>query len=189
MTLGDNKKIMLGLIEEFSPTNKYLTDDEDIKNRINLVYSPNYQFLSQKKPIIKTKIINITNTNEGTTISMLPMDLRQLTRVVALDSNNKRISPEYDIVGKRIYIKNNEGTYILEYYAYPTEITLETKDDFYLEIDKDVQALLPYLVANDILKVDPSANYTAFYNEYQSRVQELDIRTILPSATVEGGII
>lgn len=189
MTLGDNKKIMLGLIEEFSPTNQYLTDDEDIKNRLNLVYSPNYQFISQKKPIIKTKSIIINDTNEGCTIGSLPMDLRQLVRIIGLDSNNKRISPEYEIIGKKIYINNNKGTYILEYYAYPTEITSETKDDFYLEIDKDAQALLPYLVANDILKVDPSANYTSFYNEYQSRVQSLDTRTILPSATVEGGII
>lgn len=189
MTLGDNKKIMLGLIEEYSPTNQYLTDDEDIKNRLNLVYSPNYQFISQKKPIIKTKTIIINNTDDGTTISTLPMDLRQLVKVIGLDSNNRRISPEYDTIGKKIYIKNIEGTYILEYYAYPTEITSETKDDFYLEIDADAQALLPYLVANDILKVDPSANYTSFYNEYQSRVQSLDTRTILPSATVEGGII
>ncbi len=189
MTLGDNKKIMLGLIEEFSPNNQYLTDDEDIRARLNLVYSPNYQFLSEKKPIIKTKTITINNTDDGTTESTLPMDLRQLVRVVGLDSNNRKISPEYDIIGKKIYIRNNKGTYILEYYAYPTEITLQTNDNFYLEIDKDVQALLPYLVANDILKVDPSANYTAFYNEYQSRVQGLDTRTILPSARVDGGIL
>lgn len=189
MTLGDNKKIMLGLIEEYSPTNQYLTDDEDIKNRLNLVYSPNYQFISQKKPIIKTKSIIINNTNEGTTIGNLPMDLRQLVKIVGLDSNNEKISPEYDIIGKKIYLKNKKGTYILEYHAYPTEITLETKDNFYLEIDNDAQALLPYLVANDILKVDPSADYTSFYNEYQNRVQGLDTRTILPSARVEGGIL
>ena len=30
MNLGDNKKVMLGLIEEYSPTTQYLTDDEDI---------------------------------------------------------------------------------------------------------------------------------------------------------------
>lgn len=189
MNLGENKKIMLGLIEEYSPTNTNLTDDEDIYNRLNLVYSPNYQFLSQKKPIIKTKTITIDRTDDGTTESSLPMDLRQLTRVVGLDSNNQRISIEYDIIGKKIYIRNKEGNYILEYHAYPTEITLDTQDNFVLEIDADAQALLPYLVANDILKVDPSANYTSFYNEFQRRMQELDTRTILPSATIEEGIL
>ena len=29
MTLGENKKMALALIEEYSPTNQYLTDDED----------------------------------------------------------------------------------------------------------------------------------------------------------------
>ena len=53
MTLEENKKICLGLIEEYSPTNKLLTDDEDIQARLNLVYSPNYQFLSQKKKHIQ----------------------------------------------------------------------------------------------------------------------------------------
>ena len=48
MTLGENKKMTLAVIEEYSQTNQYLTDDEDIRNRINLVYWPNYQHLSEK---------------------------------------------------------------------------------------------------------------------------------------------
>lgn len=189
MNLGDNKKIMLGLIEEFSPTNQYLTDDEDIRNRLNLVYAPNYQFLSQIKKILKTKIINITETTDVTMESTLPTDLYQFKRLVALDSNNNRISPEYDIIGNKIYIKQKEGKYIIEYYAFPTEITLDTKDSFELELEQDAQSVLPYLVANDILKVDPSADYTAFYNEYQRRMEKLDSRNTLSSAKVEEGYL
>lgn len=189
MTLGDNKKIMLGLIEEYSPANQYLTDDEDIKNRINLVYAPNYQFLSQIKKILKTKTITINETSDITTETSLPMDLYQFKRLVALDSNNKRISPEYDIIGKKIYIKQKQGKYIIEYYAYPTEITSKTKDNFELELDADAQACLPYAVANDILKADPSADYTAFYREFQSRMERLDTRNTLASAEVEEGYL
>ena len=47
MTLEENKKIALSLIEEYSPTNQMLTDDEDISTRLNLIYAPNYQELSQ----------------------------------------------------------------------------------------------------------------------------------------------
>lgn len=190
MNLGDNKKIMLGLIEEYSPTNQYLTDDEDIRNRLNLVYAPNYQYLSQIKKILKTKTITISETTDITGEYSLPMDMYQLKRLVALDSNNNRISPEYDIIGKKIYIKQNAGKYIVEYYAYPMNITLETEDDFELELDQDAQNALPYYVANDILKVDPSADYTAFYRECQ-RVMEtlLNSKNILSSATVEGGIL
>ena len=119
----------------------------------------------------------------------MPTDLYQFKRLIALDSNNNRISPQYDIIGKKIYIKQNEGKYIIEYYAYPEEINLNTEDSFELEIDQDVQAILPYLVANDILKVDPSADYTAFYKEYQTRLQSLDTRNTLSSAEVEEGYL
>lgn len=187
MTLGENKKIALGLIEEYSPNNIYLTEDEDIRNRLNLVYSANYQFLSQEKPILKTKKIKILEDSNSTIELNIPTDCRQIKRLVALDFDNNRISPNYEIIGKKVYLKEKAGKYILEYYAYPTEITENTKDEFELEIDRDAQALLPYVIANDVLKVDPSSDYSSFYNEYQNRLQRLDVRTILPSAEVTEG--
>ena len=187
MTLEENKKITLGLIEEYSPTSEYLTDDEDIASRINLVYFPNYQYLSQVKPILKTKTITVSETKDERLVSSLPMDLRQFVRIVGLDSNNNPINPEYEIIGKKLYLKQNKGTYIMEYHAFPDTINEETEGTFDLEIDQDAQAILCYMVANDILKVDPSADYTAFLNEYQRRMQDFDTRRTLPSATVEGG--
>lgn len=189
MTLGENKKITLGLIEEYSPTNVYLTDDEDIRDRLNLVYAPCYQYLSQIKKILKTKTINVSSTEDQSQEITLPFDMYQFKRLIGLDSSNKRISTEYDIIGKKIYLKQNEGKYILEYYAYPQNITTETDDEFMLELDNDAQSVLPYLVANDILKVDPSANYTAFYTEFQSRMQFLNENNVLKSAEVEEGDI
>ena len=58
-----------------------------------------------------------------------------------------------------------------------------------LELDQDAQMILPYAVANDILKVDPSADYSAFLSEYQRKKQNLDTRRELPSVVVEGGVI
>lgn len=184
MTLEENKKICLGLIEEYSPSNKFLTDDEDIRNRLNLIYAPNYQDLSQKKKILKTKVYEVKDEGTGMFESRLPTDLYQFKRLVGLDDNNERKSICYDIIGKKIYLKNDVGRYVLEYYAYPTVISESTEADFELELDLDAQMILPYVVANDILKVDPSADYTAFYNEYRRRVDELDSRMILPSIEV-----
>jgi hypothetical protein len=191
MTLKDNKKITLGLIEEYSPNNDFLTDDEDIRNRLNLVYESNYQYLATLKKILKTKTITISETSDVTTENSLPSDMYQFKRLVALDSNNEEITPTFKIIGKKIYIKQNEGKYIIEYYAYPTDITTETKDNFELELDQEAQAsYLPYMVANDILKVDPSADYTAFYREYQSRMETLlNSSNTLPSAVVVEGIL
>ena len=64
MTLGENKKIALALIEEYSPNSSNLTDDSDIATRLNLLYSTNYQELAQTKKILKTKVLkDITLVN------------------------------------------------------------------------------------------------------------------------------
>ena len=191
MNLGDNKKITLGLIEEYSPTNVLLTDYEDIAARLNLVYAPCYQHLAILKPIQKTKTIIISEQSDTTGEYTLPSDLYQFKKLTALDSNNEEITPKFNIIGKKIYIKQNVGKYIIEYNAYPSDITLNTSDNFELEIDQDVQNLLPYLVADDILKVDPSADYAAFSKEYEERKNIIlsGRNSTLSSAVVEEGIL
>lgn len=185
MTLGENKKITLGLIEEYSPTSQYLTDDEDIRGRINLVYFPNYQYLSEKKPIVKTEEIIIEETEAGRLEHDIPEDCRQIHRIVGLDANNEEIQAVYQTIAKKIYLKKAEGRYIIEYYAYPSRIDESTPDSFELEIDQDAEAILAYMVANDILKADPSADYTSFLGEFQRRMEDFDTRNSLPHAIVE----
>lgn len=185
MTLGDNKKIMLALIEEYSPESEILTTDEDIATRLNLVYAPSYQYAAQLKKILRTKTIVVNEDSDAVLEQILPGNMYQLKRIIGLDDNNNKISAEYDIIGNKIYLKQRKGKYIMEYYAYPLQITAETPDTFMLEIDNDAQAVLPYMVANDILKVDPSADYTAFLAEYKSRMQGLDPRKATSSAEVE----
>ena len=192
MTLNDNKKITLALIEEYSPTNDYLTDDEDIATRLNLVYAPNYQELSQIKRILKTKVLKeITgNTEEGYEEISLPSNMYQLAKVTALDSKNREVTPDYRTIGNKIYIsKESDAKYILEYYMYPTVITKDTSENFMLELDQDAQLILPYLVANDILKTDPSSDYQAFASEYRRKLELLDPRKTLSSIVIEEGVI
>jgi hypothetical protein len=114
----------------------------------------------------------------------------QSKRVFAMDEENNQVAPDYNIIGKKIYINRASNyQYILEYYAYPSVITEETDNDFTLEIDQDAQMILPYLVANDILKSDPSADYTAFFREYQRKLQGWDTARSSISITVEEGVI
>lgn len=169
-----------------------LTDDEDIAMRLNLVYSTNYQELSQNKKILKTKTLrDITGeTEKGFEELSLPSDMYQLKRVIALDKDNIEVQADYKTIGKKIYLnKNVDAKYILEYYSYPTVITEDTDDDFYLEIDQDAQMILPYAVANDILKVDPSSDYSAFLTEYKRKIESLDTRRIMPSVVIEEGVL
>lgn len=192
MTLGENKKIALALIEEYSPNSSNLTDDNDIATRLNLLYATNYQELAQTKKILKIKVLkDITgNKEEGYEELSLPSDMYQLKRVIALNELNVEIEANYNIIGKKIYIsKESDAKYILEYNAYPSIITEDTKDDFYLEIDQDVQLILPYAVANDILKVDPSSDYTAFLAEYKRKLEGLDTRREIASIVAEEGVL
>lgn len=192
MTLGENKKITLGLIEEYSKTNTALTDDEDIAMGLNFAYATNYQELSQEKKIIKTKVLKeiVGQTSEGYTEYALPSNMYQLSKVIALDENNNKKQPDFYTLGKRIYISNkSDYQYVLEYYQYPTVIKEDTPNSFMLELDQDAQMILPYAVANDILKVDPSADYSAFLSEYQRKKQNLDTRREIPSIVVEEGVI
>lgn len=194
MTLGENKKICLALIEEYVKGNAKLTDDTDIQDRINLLYAPAYQELSEKKKIIKTKTIKEISeedsTEEGYEEFSLPSDMYQLRKVVAWDSDGEDVTPDYKILGKKIYInKSSNAQYIIEYYMYPSVISENTSDKFMLELDQDVQMILPYQVANDILKVDPSADYSAFLNEYQRKLQGLDSRREIATISVEEGVI
>lgn len=191
MTLGENKKITLALIEEYAPNNQYLTEDEDIRNRLNLVYAPAYQELSQEKKIIKTQILKEAG-EEGTGYEEydLPSDMYQAKRVFALDEENNQVEPDYQVIGKKIYInKASNYKYLLEYYGYPSVISEDTANTFELEIDQDAQMILPYLVANDILKADPSADYTAFFTEYQRKVNAWDTARSSISITVKEGVI
>jgi len=191
MTLAENKKITLALIEEYAPNNQYLTEDEDIAARLNLVYAPAYQELSQEKKILKTKVLkDIGEEGTGYEEYTLPSNMYQQKRVIAMDEENNQVAPDYYTLGKKIYISRASNyKYVLEYYAYPTVITEETANDFSLEIDQDAQMIMPYLVANDILKTDPSADYTAFLTEYQRKMQAWDTARSSISITCEEGVI
>lgn len=188
MTYGENKKITLALIEEYAPNITELTEDEDIANRLPFLYNLAYQELAQTKKIIATKTyseIADENKEDRYTAYSLPSDLYQIKNVFVQDSYNKSINADYYIAGNKIYINDNTpGNTILEYYKYPQEINEETEDDFYLELDNDAQSLLPYKVADDILKTDPSSDYTAFATEYQRKLQALDTRRNIPSVTL-----
>lgn len=188
MTYGENKKLTLALIEEYAPNMRNKTEDDDIALRLPFLYQLAYQELAVTKKITAVKTyaeVSDENKEDKYIPYSLPSDLYQIKNISAIDDNNNPVNIDYYTVGSKIYIKDStSGRTILEYYKYPQEINEETEDDFYLEIDEDVQNLLPYKVASDILKTDPSADYTAFATEYQRQLQLLDTRKNIPTVTL-----
>ncbi len=186
MTLIENIKIALALADEYSPEAGYesmYTEDEDFQNKTKILYAQPYQELSQIKKIKKSKNIsrNVSeDAKENYTAYSLPFDMYLLKDVIALDNEtNKPIEGDFflRINEKKIYINDtSKATYKIDYYAYPEVITEATEDDFELEIDQDVQMILAYKVVDNILKTDPSADYTAFKSAYEEAIQKLDLR-------------
>ena len=189
MTYGENKKITLALIEEYSQNMNEKTEEEDIALRLPFIYNLAYKELAMIKKIVATKTyseIPDEQKQDRYTPYNLPSDLYQIKNIVTLDEDNKPINADYYTIQNKIYINDNSnGKTVLEYYKYPQEINEDTTDDFYLEIDEDVQGILPYKVADDILKTDPSADYTAFATEYQRKLQILDTRKNIPTVTLK----
>ena len=189
MTYGENKKITLALIEEYSPNMNEKTEDEDIALRLPFLYNLAYKELAMTKKIIAIKTyseIPDEQKSDRYTSYSLPSDLYQIKNIMVLDEDNKPSNADYYTVQNKIYINDNsKGNTVLEYYRYPQEINEETTDDFYLEIDEDARGILPYKVADDILKTDPSSDYTAFATEYQRKLQILDTRKNIPTVILK----
>lgn len=189
MTYGENKKITLALIEEYSPNMNEKTEDEDIALRLPFLYNLAYKELAMTKKIVAIKTyseIPDEQKSDRYTSYSLPSDLYQIKNIMVLDEDNKPSNADYYTVQNKIYINDNsKGNTVLEYYRYPQEINEETTDDFYLEIDEDAQGILPYKVADDILKTDPSSDYTAFATEYQRKLQILDTRKNIPTVILK----
>lgn len=186
MTLSENKKMTLALIEEYSPESEYLTDDIDIQTNLNLLYNLVYFRLSELYGIIGTQALNVEQSDAYIEIT-LPGDLSKIKEIYALDSDGiPQDDKEFFRLDKdKIRIRNPKGyEYILEYNKYPTQINEDTDEDFELELDMKAQMILPYGVASSILINDPSANYAAFESKYQNELVNLDPNRSEPQVSI-----
>lgn len=182
MNLKENKIITLGLIEEFSPNSEFLTDDTDIKEKINGVYNACLMNIARNKRIEKTFVFEDKEDSQSDYYQEfdLPSDCYIIRDIIVQDTQTngiRNMQGDYYRLGKQIYINTKiKGNHILRYYAYPKEIKSDEIDEKYrFDIDRDIQYLLPYAVASDILKMDRSSDYTAFENKYRTELSSLSV--------------
>ena len=175
MTFKENKKIFLSLVDEYAPNIELLTEDEDIDIKCALLYAPAYQELADYKTRKKLKEIEVSKSKtSGYERYKLPQ-CKQIKNIIGMDTNNNKISVDYYTLGEYIYISNSmDCKVVIEYVPFLTLID----DDFELEIDQDLQAILPYKVASDLFKTDPGEDYTAFEKEYQRRLANINTSTM-----------
>lgn len=178
------KKRVLSLIEEVNPSSQYLTDDPDIREKINGVINQVMFELARYKKIPKFIEMNV---NDGDTITFDTLESECGYKIYQIGTIS---GANYESRAGGTVIKILEdGTVGIDCFVYPEEITDNTKDKAYeFELSPDVLEIMPYGVAADLLKSDVSASYGSIYaNRYEQMKQLLDTRYQLSTFTVEGG--
>ena len=167
MKLKEMKEKIYRLIEELSDdTSEKLTDDPDYQKKINTCINIIQNELARIKKI-PAKLEYDTTENH---IYKFPDSMYQIYRI-----------PEcrYEMFENEVHFDEEyNGNVSIYYYKYPTPITEETKDDEYeFELSQDALEIMPFGVAGDMLKSDPSTEYGITYsNRYNELKQMLDSR-------------
>jgi hypothetical protein len=185
MTLLEMKTKVLALIEELNPLSEFLTDDPDIKAKINEVINQIIYELARFKKIPRYVEMAV---NEGDLI-----DFESIEKVVGNEIY------QIDVVYGVRYVPRANGTVLkildsgtaeINCFVYPERITEKTKDKAYeFELSADALEIAPYGIAADLLKSDVSTEYGAVYaTRYQEMIQRLDSRYNMGSFYIDGGI-
>ena len=164
MTLREMKVKVLSLIEELNPESQYLTDDPDISAKINDVINQ-IQFECARIKKIPAKMTYTVGENK---IFKMTSSMYQVYKIVGSD---------FDIFGKEIVFPDDfEGKVTIYYYKYPERITPDTPNDYEFELDDDILECMPYGIAGDILKADPSVDYSIYQVRYETMLNRIDNR-------------
>ena len=179
MTLLENIKVFLSLVDEYAPNNTMFTTDEDIQIKAKLLYNPVYQELANIKTNSKSKELSFSYTGEKAYEEVKLPDSKKIKKIFCLDKNNCPTTGDYFYISdeKVILSKEKDVRYLCEYIPRVTQITETTPDSFELELSDELCAVLPYKVASDLFKTDPSANYQAFERRASAILQILDTAT------------
>ena len=183
MTLKEMKEKVYRLIEELSDsvstttegtesveeTETHLTDDPDYEKKINTCINIVQNELARIKKIPAITTYN-TETSLTENIYTMPETMYQVDKIKGCG---------FEVIGKTIiFDEDYKGDVEIYYYKYPTLITEDTDDETYIfELDQDALEIMPFGVAGDMLKSDPSTNYGAYYSSrYNELKQMLDSR-------------
>ena len=179
MTLLENIKIFLALVDEYAPNSSFFTTDEDIKEKAKLLYSQVYQELANIKTNSKTKELDFTYTGKKEYEEVKLPSAKKIKQIICLDENNCPVVGDFFYISdtKIMISKERNIRYLVEYIPTVTQITENTDNEFELELSDELSAVLPYKVAADLFKTDPSANYTAFEQRANTMLQILDTST------------
>ncbi len=158
MTLGEGKRKVLMLLDEYS-TAGALTVDEDINAKMNDFFDAAQKDVAQWQPILRRAEIALDGTGEQS----LPADVMRAVRVTR---DGRKLRGFEALDGKLLYPAGDAGSVTLDYVARPATIAQETPDEHAFEVGEEAAACLPFFVAAQQLLPDLVIDYGAFYNIY-----------------------
>ena len=182
MTLGDGKRRVLMLLDEYSSGGS-VTQDKDISNKMNDFFDTAQKEMAGYKKIIRKTEITL-NVGEGDfSYYPLPRDFGKTFRVW----KSGKLIAGYPVISGELAVPSSEsGKIVLEYFAMPKTITPDTPDSYEFEVSEDAANCLPFYVAAQHLLPDLVVDYSAFWKMYLQMRSELD--TSLPSGGGMGRI-
>ena len=185
MTLGEGKRKVLMLIDEYSSGGS-ITVDQDLNMRMADFFD-----LGQKNIANVQKIIRAFTPQEaqppmdtpaaGRTACPLPEDFKGPVRVW---KDGRRESGCIFTQRAVLLPAEDVGRVTVEYFAVPATIPQDAPDDYEFEVSEDAAACLPFFVAAQQLVVDLVVDYQPLLDQYNRMAAMLD--TSLPDSG--GGI-
>lgn len=175
MTLGDGKRRVLMLLDEYS-SGGAITQDVDINNKMADFFDTAQKEMAGYKKIIRKTEITLLNGEGEFSLYELPNNFWKTFRVW---KNGKLISGYPIIAGELAVPSGESGKILLEYFAKPQTITPNTPDTYEFEVSEDAANCLPFYVAAQHLLPDLVVDYSAFWQMYLNMRAALD--TSLPS--------
>ena len=178
MTLGEGKKKVLKLLDEYSSGGE-LTEDDDIEKKMAAFFDIAQKEMAGYARIIREVTLELDG-REG--LVEMPEDFRQVFRIW----REGRLSTRYAFRGDRLAVREGDTAVItVEYFASPQTIDDTTPDDYEFEVSEEAANCLPFFVAAQQLMADLVVDYSVFWNMYLTMRATLDVS--LPSAG-SGGV-
>ena len=175
MTLGEGKRKVLKLLDEYSAGGT-VSADEDVKSKMNDFFDIAQKDVAQHKKIVRSVTVTAAGGSE-----MQFFDLPKDCMAVFRTWKGEKLTGNFAEIGGRLALSaKTRGTFTVEYFAIPATITEATGDEYEFEVSEDAANCLPYFVAAQHLMSDLVIDYSAFYNIYLTMRAALD--TSLPGS-------
>jgi hypothetical protein len=176
MNLGQIKTKAIQIIRAYSNGGNVVGNSENADYLLSMnSFINDAQFdLSSLRPIVKAYTLPSVPDSQTQAFKRfkMPLDFAGFKEL----KNGDYQFTNFDFEGKTMIIPTYyDGDFTLWYYAYPTVINNTTPDNTELEIDLDLQQVIPYFVAGHVI-IDENPSLAQFFlDEYAAKKNKATI--------------